>query len=77
MNGNTRLSAEVIATEADQNWKIVGTGDFNGDGKSDILWRHFANGGISIWQMNGNTRLSAEVIATEADQNWKIVGSSQ
>jgi hypothetical protein len=55
----------------------VGTGDFNGDGKSDILWRHFANGGISIWQMNGNTRLSAEVIATEADQNWKIVGSSQ
>jgi hypothetical protein len=75
MNGNTRLSAGIFATEADQNWKIVGTGDFNGDGKSDILWRHFTNGAISIWQMNGSTRLSGEVIGTEADQNWKIVGT--
>jgi len=22
----------------------VGTGDYNGDGKSDILWRHLTNG---------------------------------
>ena len=28
------------------------TGDFNGDGKSDILWRN-TNGEMAIWLMNG------------------------
>ena len=28
--------------------------DFNGDGKSDILWQN-ADGQASIWDMNGNT----------------------
>ena len=34
---------------ADQNWKVVGTGDFNGDGKSDILWRNTSTGENAIW----------------------------
>jgi uncharacterized protein (DUF2141 family) len=36
-----------------QSWSIAGTGDFNGDGVSDILW-HNTNGDTSIWLMNGN-----------------------
>jgi FG-GAP-like repeat len=34
-------------------WKIAGTGDFNGDSKSDILW-HNTNGDTSIWLMTSN-----------------------
>lgn len=30
-------------------WHIVGTGDFNGDGRSDILWRN-DNGQLTEWQ---------------------------
>ena len=33
-------------------WNVAVTGDFNGDGKSDILWRN-TNGDTSIWFMNG------------------------
>jgi hypothetical protein len=33
-------------------WSVALTGDFNGDGKSDILWRN-SNGDTSIWYMNG------------------------
>jgi hypothetical protein len=39
----------------------VGTGDYNGDGKSDLLWRD-AGGNTAIWFMNGATIASTAVI---------------
>lgn len=33
-------------------------GDFNADGKADILWRQTSTGAVSIWLMNGSTVLS-------------------
>ena len=30
------------------NWSVVGTGDFNGDGRDDILWRS-GSGAFSDW----------------------------
>jgi hypothetical protein len=37
-------------------WAIKGTGDFNGDGEGDILWRH-TSGQVAIWFMVGATRV--------------------
>jgi hypothetical protein len=34
-----------------------GTGDFDGDGKTDILWRD-TSGNVAIWEMNGTTVLN-------------------
>ena len=36
-------------------WQIKGTGDFNGDNKSDILWQN-SDGTAAIWLMNGMKR---------------------
>ena len=36
-------------------WQVKGTGDFNGDGKSDILWQG-SDGTPAIWMMDGTTR---------------------
>jgi len=42
-------------------WAIVGTGDFNGDGKSDILWRD-SSGNVAMWFMNGTQITSQPII---------------
>jgi hypothetical protein len=58
----------------DTNWQIVGTGDFNGDGKTDILWRNKSTGQNIIWFMNGATYNSYGELMQVTDTNWEIVG---
>ena len=40
-------------TPPNKNWHAVGTGDFDGDGKSDILLQDGANNDCFIWGMDG------------------------
>jgi hypothetical protein len=37
----------------DSTWHPVEIGDFNGDNKSDVLWRN-DSGQLQEWQMNGS-----------------------
>ena len=60
----------------DPQWRIVATGDYNGDGDTDILWRHGGSGQIVAWFMEGTT-LEGGTFTTPpavADTAWKIVG---
>jgi hypothetical protein len=37
-----------------RDWSVAGTGDFNGDGFADILWRNTQTGQVVIWQLRCN-----------------------
>lgn len=37
-----------VYREPDVNWKIVGSGDFDGDGRSDLLWHHAGSGAAYV-----------------------------
>src|SRR5262249_641742 len=63
----------IQASEADQDWKIVGTGDFNGDGKPDLLWRHCTLGLNVCWFMTGNYVIGTTYLSTqEFNTDWRI-----
>jgi len=80
MDGVTRTSMALIPllqNDASNNWTVVGSADFNNDGKPDVLWRNSVTGQNSIWYMDGATRTSIASIATlpnNATNNWVVVG---
>jgi hypothetical protein len=65
-----------IAQVTDLNWKVVGTGDLNGDGMPDIVWQHAFDGWLAVWFMNGNVAVSTQLLGIERvpDLNWVIRG---
>ncbi len=48
---------------------IAGVGDFNGDGKSDILWRNSSTGQDAMFLMNGLTLTSLTFLNTVQDSS--------
>ena len=62
---------------ADTNWRMAGTGDFNSDGKPDILWHHAVSGQIVLWFMDDATMTSGTLTTPPAlpDTGWQIGGS--
>lgn len=62
--------------EAD--WKLQDSGDLNGDGFADLIWRN-TDGRLAAWTMQGGTTLTAQVLlfpsgatAIQSDPNWHI-----
>ncbi len=49
-------------------------GDFNGDGKSDLLWRETQSGAVAAWFLNGATVTQAPIVAPGVPVTWQIVG---
>ena len=50
----------------------AGIGDFNGDGKDDILWRNTSTGTNAIW--GGASSGSGLAVNAVGDLNWKVAG---
>ena len=48
--------------------------DLNGDGNTDILWRHKTTGELAAWYMNGVNFISSAGIAM-VDPVWEITGT--
>jgi len=72
IQGLAIIGSAYFNTVADTNWHIAGTGDFNGDGKVDILWRSYADGRNAVWYMDGMSITGSAYFNTVADTNWKI-----
>ena len=52
---------------------MKGVGDFDGDGRSDILWRH-TNGQVAIWHMAGGVRAGESNPGGNNPVTWAIQG---
>jgi hypothetical protein len=69
---NSANSTRAVST----NWSIVGTGDFNGDGHGDILWRD-SSGTVTDWLGNSSGGFTANwnSFASNIPNTWQVVGT--
>ena len=78
MDGTTQIGTATPSIDrlADVLWRIAGVGDFNKDGKPDILWQHSGDGSLAVWMMNGATVTETVNIVPNGtpDLLWKVVG---
>jgi hypothetical protein len=86
MNGNQiktadylRIGPNIVAAPG-TNWHVLGTDDFDGDGKADLLWRT-DDGTLAIWAMDGTQiktadylRIGSTMVKTPGP-DWHIVGT--
>src|SRR2546430_932560 len=75
MNGATVRAEGFLKQVADPNWKIAAVGDYDGDGKSDLLWRNSATGENYLYPMDGTTIKPSEgFLRTVPVGSWTVVG---
>ncbi|MDQ3242796.1 MAG: VCBS repeat-containing protein, partial [Gemmatimonadota bacterium] len=87
MSGTSRIGRANIAdagrpTLIGPPWRIVGSRDFNRDGRTDILWHNSSTSAIQIWYMNGHNVNSRATVLGEGGNPalvgspWSIVGAN-
>ena len=67
-------SATVQILNAGGGWNAKRTGDFDGDGKADIVWEN-VDASVALWLMNGTAMSSGAGIIGPAS-GWSVSGAS-
>ena len=76
MNGATVTTTGLLPTVAGpfeaNGWSVAAHGDFNADGRADVLWRS-ENGDMAVWLVNGTTLTGGAFLPAVASP-WTVVG---
>jgi hypothetical protein len=77
MNGGQVIAEVPVTVNApvSNTLNIVATGDFNGDGNSDIVWRNINTGALAIWLMNGAQVTSGAWLPVTGLTDWVVLGA--
>jgi hypothetical protein len=75
-NGGFVFNHANAAVDVPMNWHVAGTGDFNGDGRDDVIWRS-DSGAFTEWlgQPNGGFVFNHANAAVDVPMNWHVAGT--
>src|SRR5262249_33083105 len=83
MNGPQIAASQLVTYQGsgvnvDRSFNVDGIGDFNGDGKADVLFRN-TNGTFTDWTMNGSQIIASQLVtyqgsAVNVDASFSVPG---
>src|SRR5262249_5361870 len=81
LDGNNVVSASDLSSSPASYWKVVGTGDFDLDGNTDILLQrdqpgNAADGDLMIWYLNGVTYRANQTLTHWLDPEYRVVATA-
>jgi hypothetical protein len=53
-------------------WQSEAFGDFNRDGRDEIIWRNVNTGEVAMWEVNGHQLLNGAVFTQTSSPSWHI-----
>jgi FG-GAP-like repeat len=71
-DGPTGKSA--ILPSLGRNFQVRGVGDFNGDGRKDVLWRDQSGNVSRIWTFDADAKPVESTLLAATDSTWQIDG---
>ena len=72
---NGHVSAGGAVGVVSSAWQLVGIGDVNGDGTSDVLWRNTATGQVTSWVID-NGHVAGSGAVGHVSTAWQPVTAS-
>jgi hypothetical protein len=73
-NGTTVDGLSYYLSTMAKPFPVHPRGDFTGDLKTDVLWRHATGGDVWLWPMDGAQRSAELYVKTVAEAGWAIRG---
>ncbi len=57
-------------------WQVAATGDLDGDGKADVLWRNTNTQKLLVWLLDGDAKVGERVPSPDqaVHAQWEVVG---
>ena len=75
LDGTSKIAGAFVNPNPGTDWMEVGSGDFSGNGNSDIVWQNMSTGQAAIWNMDGTTKISGALVAGDPGPGWRTVGT--
>jgi hypothetical protein len=79
MSGDDVKSTSFITPNnvGDRGWVAVGAGDFDADGKTDLLFQH-TDGSLAVWKLNGVVLTSSAFLnpVNSGSKDWRAIATA-
>jgi hypothetical protein len=73
LNGSGALKdSGFIGWAPGVDWQAKGVGDFNGDGKDDVLLQNAKDGSVYIWDLDGKNLVDSGFVGWAPGKDWQV-----